>query len=74
MNERKFRNYWCQKDGARYEIDEDLVGWYLIYYKDQNSKKSSEDYLCNSLEEAFTKAQRRYDVPREAWQKTVIHN
>lgn len=62
----KFKRFEYQKDDAFYVIDEDIVGWYLITY---NNKKTSEDYLYGSLQEAFLEAQERFNIPKEYWKE-----
>ncbi len=48
-------------------IEEDIVGVYLIVYKDPQSEKSSEDYLIDSLDEAFQEAQEKFGVSKKQW-------
>jgi hypothetical protein len=48
-------------------IQEDSIGYYLIVYDDPYSEKSSEDYLVNSLDEAFAEAQEKFGVSRKQW-------
>lgn len=69
MNKKVFKKYLCQKDNARYEIDEDLVGWYLIAYPDLHTTQSSEDYLLDSLDDAFVEAEYRYNISRTLWKE-----
>lgn len=39
-------------------IDEDIVEFYLIVYNDPYTEKSDADYLVDTLEEAFEKAEK----------------
>lgn len=58
MNSKKFKKYRYEKDNLSFEIEEDLVGWYLFVYRDQNSHKAFEDYLLDSMEAAFFEAKK----------------
>ncbi|GAB4194277.1 MAG: hypothetical protein Tsb0015_17280 [Simkaniaceae bacterium] len=59
------KKYWYQKKGVTYVLEEDLVGWYLIIYKNKTS--SSEDYLFDTLDEALFEAEDRFDIPKNSW-------
>ena len=48
-------------------IEEDFVGYYLIIYNDPQSLRSDEDYLLDSLEEAFDEAEQRFGVVKNQW-------
>lgn len=48
-------------------IEEDIIGYYLIVYKDIFSEVSTEDYLLDSLEEAFRVAQEKFGVQAKNW-------
>jgi hypothetical protein len=48
-------------------IEEDIVGFYLIIYRDPKSTKSDEDYLVNSLEDAFKQAEEDFGVSSDQW-------
>ena len=64
MSNKNWRKYRCQKDGVSYLIEEDSVGWYLIVYQND---KSSHDYLIDTLEDAFLKAELIFAIPRKLW-------
>ncbi len=54
--------YIFESSSIKLVIKEDLVGFYLIIYKNPTLSKSSADYLLDSLAEAFEMAQEKYGV------------
>lgn len=58
--------YYKDKD-LKFLIDEDVIGYYLIIYKDPNSEISSQDYVFDSLEDAFQEAEEKFGVKKELW-------
>ena len=63
--------YVYKNDFIKLLVQEDIVGYYLIVYQDPKSKKSSEDYLVDTLEEAFLEAKEKFGVSKERWIKTM---
>lgn len=59
--------YICASDSLKLIIEEDVVGFYLIVFKDPKSDKSNEDYLVDSLEEAFQEAKDKFGISNEQW-------
>lgn len=66
MNDENFEKYLLKKNGVIYAIEEDLVGWYLIVYKDNTS---SMDFLFDTLEDAFFEAEERFGIKKTEWKK-----
>ena len=62
-----YSKYIFTNDTLKLVIDEDIVGYYLIVYKDPYSEKSNEDYLLDSLEDAFEEAKEKFGITREQW-------
>lgn len=62
------KTYWCKKDNNLFVIEEDAIGWYLIVYPNSNKTSSSEDYLLDTLDEAFLEAKSRFKISKELWQ------
>ena len=56
-----------KSDSLKLVIEEDAIGYYLIVYDDPQSEKSSEDYLVDSLEEAFQEAKEKFGVLSKQW-------
>lgn len=50
-------------------IEEDSVGFYLIVYKNPSSEKSTNDYLCDTLDEAFQKAKNQFGITKDQWRE-----
>ncbi|CUI18104.1 hypothetical protein PNK_p0050 (plasmid) [Candidatus Protochlamydia naegleriophila] len=48
-------------------IEEDVIGFYLIVYKDPYSETSNQDYLTDSLEDAFQKSEEGFGITKENW-------
>jgi len=63
----KYLKYIYKSDFLKLIIEEDDVGFYLIIYNDPQSEKSSEDYLVDSLEEAFAEAEEKFGVSSSQW-------
>ena len=61
--------YFYRDENLKLIIEEDAVGYYLIVYKNPDSIKSSEDYLVDSLEEAFQEADEKFGVSKSQWIK-----
>lgn len=55
------------KNSLKMIIEEDLIGFYLIIYNDPQSLESDEDYLLDSLKEAFDLAEERFSVVKSQW-------
>lgn len=72
MNNKKLKKYWCKKDNSSYVIEEDLVGWYLIVYNNQNANKSSEDYLFDTLADALFEAEDRFGISKNKWKEILV--
>lgn len=53
-------------------IEEDVIGYYLIVYEDPYSIVSKEDYLVDSLDEAFKEAKEKFGVSKDQW--TLLNN
>jgi hypothetical protein len=49
-------------------IEEDIIGFYLIVYKDPLSTISTEDYLLDNLEDALKEAKELFGISIEQWQ------
>lgn len=62
-----YLKYLYKSNSLKLVIEEDIIGFYLIVYNDPNSEKSSEDYLVDSLGEAFQKAKEKFDVSSQQW-------
>lgn len=67
VNNKKFKKFEYRKNNTYYVIEEDLVGWYLIVYK--NIHESSEDYLLDTLEDAMLEAEERFSIPKNSWKE-----
>jgi 5-bromo-4-chloroindolyl phosphate hydrolysis protein len=50
-------------------INSDTVGYYLIIYKNPHSLNSTEDYLYDSLDDAFQAAEEKFHVPKTQWKR-----
>lgn len=59
--------YLYKSDSLKLVIEEDTVGFYLIVYNDPRSEQSSEDYLVDSLEEAFQEAKEKFGISSKQW-------
>lgn len=62
-----YLKYIYKSDLLKLVIEEDIVGYYLIVYDDPKSEKSSEDYLVDSIEEAFQEAKDKFGISRSQW-------
>jgi len=71
MNSKKSKKYWRQKGETSYVIEEDLVGWYFIIYKN-HTNKSSEDYLFDTLEDILFEAEDRFGIPKNSWKEIQV--
>ncbi|MCI0382580.1 MAG: hypothetical protein L0207_05990, partial [Chlamydiae bacterium] len=72
MDSKRVKKYWYQKDNSSYVIEKDLVGWYLIIYNDRNANRSSEDYLFDTLEDAFFEAKEKFNIPKSSWKEILV--
>jgi hypothetical protein len=63
-----YLKYIYKSNSLKLIIEEDIIGFYLIIYKDPLSEKSNEDYLVDSLEEAFQEAKEKFGVSIEQWE------
>lgn len=63
-----YLKYLYKSDSLKLIIEEDIIGFYLIVYNDPNSGKSNEDYLVDSLEEAFQKAKEKFGISSKQWE------
>lgn len=63
-----YLKYVHKSDSLKLIIEEDVIGFYLVVYNDPHSEKSSEDYLVDSLEEAFQDAKEKFGVLSEQWE------
>ena len=59
--------YVYQDEKIKLIIDKDIVGYYLIVYRDPKSTISSADYLLDTLDEAFEAAQKKFGISKEQW-------
>ena len=59
--------YLYKNDFIKLVIEEDIVGFYFIVYKNPESEKSNEDYLIDSLDDAFLEAQDKFGISKEQW-------
>lgn len=48
-------------------IEEDVIGFYLIVYEDPNSEKATQDYLLDSLDDAFQEAEEEFGITKDSW-------
>ncbi len=64
-----YLKYLYKSDSLKLIIEEDVIGFYLIVYNDPQSEKSSEDYLVDSLEEAFQEAKEKFGVSSKEWKQ-----
>ncbi len=71
MDNRKFKRYYSKNDNISYVIEEDLVGWYLIVYK---NNQSSQDYLFDTFEEAVIEAENKYGIAKNKWKENISPN
>lgn len=60
--------FCVKKNGSLFVIEEDIVGWYLIVYKNAETNVSSEDFLLDTKDDAFLEANERFGIPRDAWE------
>lgn len=67
-----YQKYFYRSDFIKLIIEEDVVGYYLIVYYNPNSIESNEDYLVDSLEEAFKEAEERFGVLSQQWELQKI--
>ena len=67
-----FSKYLYESSLLKIVIEEDTVGFYLIIYRDPLSEKSDEDYLFDSLEDAFREAKDKFGIARNQWR--LINN
>ena len=74
MNNKKLKKYLCQKGDSSYVIEEDLVGWYLIVYKNDSSDRSSEDHLFDTFEDALFEAEDRFGIQKSNWKEIFAEN
>lgn len=74
MNSKEYKKFFCQENGVSYEIEEDVVGWYLFVFSKQDPKKSSEDFLFDTLEDALSEAKNRFDIPIDRWEEVVTES
>jgi hypothetical protein len=63
-----YLKYIYKSNTLKLIIEEDIVGFYLTVYRDPLSEKSNEDYLVDSLEEAFQKAKDNFNVSIDQWE------
>ena len=61
------RKLFYETKDAFYELDEDVVGWYLIVYKDKSKNLSIEDHLFDSYENALQVAKEDFNIPEDKW-------
>ena len=71
MNNKKIKKFFCQKNGVSYEVQEDLVGWYLYVFSKQSHEISSEDFLFDTLEDALSEAKKRFNIPIDQWEMVI---
>lgn len=62
-----YLKYLYIDDNIKLIIEEDIVGFYLIVFKNPISQKSNEDYLVDSLDDAFKEAKDRFGILRNQW-------
>ena len=67
----KMKRYLSQKKGKFFSLEEDLVGWYLIVYEDKELKKSIEDHLLDSYEDAIEIANEKFHVKKDDWKQVA---
>lgn len=63
--------YFYKNDNIKLIIEEDGIGFYLIVYKNPSSLQSTEDYLLDTLQEAFQQAQEKFGIPQAKWKKII---
>lgn len=62
-----YLKYVYKSELIKLVIEEDVVGFYLIVYRNPRSEKSNEDYLVDTLEEAFQQAKENFGISIEQW-------
>ena len=68
----RYKELFCSGEENSFAIKEDTVGWYLIVYDSINSIESdvsTEDYLLDTLEDAFEMAYKKFGVYKSAWKE-----
>lgn len=65
----EYLKYFYKSNSLKLVIEEDIVGFYLIVYNDSQLEKSSEDFLVDSLEDAFQEAEERFGVSCKQWKQ-----
>lgn len=68
-----YLKYLYKNDFFKLVIEEDDIGFHLIVYNDPCSEKSDEDYLIDSLEEAFQEAEQKFGVTSGQWKLKTIN-
>lgn len=63
-----YLKYLHKSKSLKLIIEEEPVGFYLIVYNDPLSEKSNEDYLVDSLEDAFQEAKLKFGISSEQWE------
>jgi len=60
-----YQKYFYENNEIKLIIEEDVVGFYLIIYKQDAPHQSINDYLLDSLEQAFKVAKDKFGVSIE---------
>ena len=61
------KKYQYKGNNIRLVVEEDCVGFYLIFYPNVNSSWSEKDYLLDTLDDAFDFAKDEYGVHKHDW-------
>jgi len=69
-----YLKYVYKSNSLKLVIEEDIIGFYLTIYNDPQSEQSSEDYLVDSLEEAFSEAEERFGISIKQWKEEEKNN
>jgi hypothetical protein len=64
-----YKKYIFRGEDKNLIIEEDKIGWYLIVYHKDDFEKSEEDYLIDSLEDAYKEAEERFGVLKNQWEE-----
>lgn len=63
------RSLFCETKDKFFVLNEDIVGWYLIVYKDKTKSVSIEDHLLDSYEDAIDFAKEDFNISKTDWKE-----
>lgn len=62
-----YLKYFYKDAHLKLIIEEDTVGFYLVVYRNSELDQSTEDYLLDSLEDAFQEAKEKFGIMKDQW-------